>query len=101
MIFGKFAGSFSFKNKYLGHLYGITEISFIVEMSSVIQKLAIFQCSLWSVAVTVHKGNLTDYNVPFQLNQPQASIYKRMIFSAFIGFKGISKLSKLWKWKPP
>ena len=30
MSFREYGWSFSFENKYLGHLYGITEISFIV-----------------------------------------------------------------------
>ena len=62
----EFVGSFSFENKYCGHLYGITEISFIVVRTAVTLKLAIFQSALWSIQstkgilqITMFYSNLT------------------------------------------
>ena len=74
MSFWEYVWSFSFENKYLGHLYGITEISFIVTVT-VVLCWPIFQCSLWSAIVNQQRESYRlQCSIPTL--QPGASIYK-------------------------
>ena len=80
MSFREYAWSFSFENKYLGHLYGITEISFIVSLTVVhCCHTETYHISMFPLVSRIQptKGILQITMLcSIPTPQPQASIYK-------------------------